>query len=153
MKSGQRGGDHRGGIAPAGSAGQRALFTFLGYALVGPFLAGLVTVAALILAAPLQLDALVPAGLPNAGHAAIAVFVWTVIPAALTGLVLALIVWRRGTFPWIAAAGAGGIAFMLAAIVLRLPEGLALTPLTGLAAFISIGVRQILIGGGIIEGA
>ena len=64
---------------------------------------------------------------------------------------LALVVWMRGSFPWIAAAAAGGIAFMMAAIALRLPNELALTPLTGLAAFISMGVRQMLIGGRIIE--
>lgn len=132
------------------SAGQRALFTFLGYSLVGSLLAGFVTFAALILARPLQLDALVPVGMPNAGHAALAAFVWSAIPASLAGLALALVVWRRGSFPWIAAAAAGGLAFMLAAIVMPLRDGLALTPLTALAAFIAIGVRYSLVSSGIV---
>lgn len=151
MKKGQSGNQSSGASATSGSAGQRALYTFLGYALLGPFLSGFVTLAALVLAGPLQLEGLIPAGLSNAGQAALSVFVWAAIPAALTGLVLALVVWRRGSFPWIAAAAAGGIAFMMAAIALRLPNELALTPLTGLAAFISMGVRQMLIGGRIIE--
>lgn len=132
------------------SNGQRALYTFLCYSLVGSFLTGFVTFAALILAGPLRLDALVPAGMPNAGAAAIAAFVWSAVPASLSGLALALVVWRKRTFPWIAAAAAGGIAFMLAAIAMPLPAGLALTPLTALAAFIGIAVRSVLAGGGIL---
>lgn len=130
---------------------QRALFTFLGFALVGPLLAGFTTFAGLILARPLKLDALLPPGLPNPGEAALAAFVWAAIPAAIAGLALALLVWRRGAFPWISAAAAGGIAFMLAAIAMPLPEGFALAPLTALAAFIAIGVRQALLSGGIIR--
>ncbi len=124
--------------------GQRALYTFLGYSLVGSFLAGFVTFAGLILAGPLHLDALIPAGMPNAGAAAIAAFVWSVIPASAAGAALALVVLRHGGFAWITAAAAGGIAFMLAAIAMPVPEGLALTPLTALAAFIAIGVQSML---------
>lgn len=133
-----------------GDNSQRALFTVLGYALVGPLLAGFTTLAGLILARPLKLDALLPPGLPNPGQAAIAAFVWAAIPAAIAGLALAVIVWRRGGFPWLSAAAAGGIAFMLAAIAMPLPRGFALAPLTALATFIAIGVRQALLRGGII---
>lgn len=133
------------------SHGQRALFTFLGYSLVGSFLAGLATFAALILARPLHLDALIPDGMPNAGAAAIGAFIWSAIPASVAGAALALVVLRNGGFAWITAAAAGGIAFMLAAIVVPLPEGLALTPLTALAAFIAIGVQRLLISARIIE--
>lgn len=143
-------GDGDNGRAHGIGKGQRALFTFLGYSLVGSFFAGFVTFAALILARPLQLDALIPAGTPNAGHAALAAFIWAAIPASLTGLALALVVLVRGGFPWITAAAAGGLAFMLAAIAMPLPAGLALTPLTALAAFIGIAVRSALVSGGII---
>lgn len=140
----------RDGDAAPANAGQRALFTFLGYSLVGSFLAGFATFAALILAGPLKLGALIPDGMPNAGQAALAVFVWASIPASLAGLALALVAWRRGGFAWITAAAAGGLAFMLAAIAMPLPAGLALTPLTAVAAFIGIAVRSMLAGGGII---
>lgn len=146
-----RGRDGAGGEPVGPSNGQRALYTFLGYSLVGPFLAGFVTFAALILARPLQLDALIPAGTPNAGAAAMSVFVWSAIPASIAGLALALVVLRRGGFPWVAAAAAGGIAFMAAAIAMPIPDGLGLTPLTGLAAFIAIGVQGMLISAKIIE--
>ena len=142
--------DGAGGQPHIPGNGQRALYTFLGYSLVGPLLTGFGTFAVLVLAGPLRLDALVPAGMPNAGAAAIAAFVWSAVPASLSGLALALVVWRKRTFPWIAAAAAGGIAFMLAAIAMPLPAGLALTPLTALAAFIGIAVRSVLAGGGIL---
>lgn len=132
------------------SRSQRALVTFLGHALVGPFLAGFVVLAALILAAPLKLDALLPGNVGNPGAAALATFVWGAVPASLAGLALAFVVWRRGGYPWITAAAAGGIAFTLAAIASPVAPGLALTPLTGLAAFIAIGVRHALVSGGII---
>ena len=137
----------RGGGA---SAGQRSLFTFLGYSLVGSFLAGFVTFAGLVLAGPLGLGAIIPVGTPNAGQAALAAFVWSAIPASLAGLALALVAWRRGGFPWIAAAVAGGIAFMLAAIAIPLPVGFALTPLTAVAAFLAIAVHSFLVGGGVL---
>lgn len=133
------------------SNAQRALFTFLGFSLVGSFLAGFLTFAALILAGPLGLGALIPAGTPNAGQAAMAAFVWSAIPASLAGVALALIAWRRGSFPWISAAAAGGVAFMLAAIAMPLPQGFALTPLTAVAAFVAIAVRSALVSGGILS--
>ena len=133
------------------SNAQRALFTFLGHSLVGSFLAGFVTFATLILAVPLKLGALIPAGVPNAGEAALAAFVWSALPASLAGVALAAVVWRRGGYPWITAAAAGGIAFMLAAIVIPPMAGLSLTLLTATAAFLAIGVRAMLIGGGIIR--
>lgn len=126
------------------------LYTFLGHALLGPFLAGFAVLAALILAAPMKLSALLPADLGNPGEAALATFVWAAIPASLAGVALAAVVWRSGSYPWITAAAAGGIAFTLAAIAMPIAPGLALTPLTGLAAFIAIGVRHALASGGII---
>lgn len=141
-------GQGRGGEA---TNGQRALFTFLGYALVGPLFAGVGVLAALILAEPLKLGALVPSGMPNPGHAAIATFVWAAIPAALAGVALAALVWKSSTFPWIAAAVAGGLAFMLAAIAMPLPANLSLTPLTASAAFVAIAVRAALVSGGIVK--
>lgn len=131
--------------------GQRALFTFLGYSLVGSFLAGFVTFAALVLAAPLQLDALIPDSISNPGATAIMTFVWSAIPASIAGLVLGVVVLLRGNFPWVMAAGAGGFAFMLAAIATPQSQELALVPLTAVAAFIAIGVRAMLISAKIIE--
>lgn len=132
------------------SNSQRALFTFLGHALLAPFFAGVFVLASMILARPLKLEGLIPSGLPNAGEAALTTFVWSALPAALAGLALALIVWRRRGYPWISAVAAGGIAFMLVAVVIPPAIQLPLTPLTAVAAFIAIVVRASLLGGGII---
>ena len=107
--------------------------------------------AASILARPLGLDERLPVSPLNPGKAAIGTFIWAAIPAAVAGAALAAVVWRGEAFPWIAAAGAGGIAFMLAAIVLPLPPGLPLTPMTALACFIAIAVRASLVSGGIVK--
>jgi len=131
--------------------GQRALFTFLGYSLVGSFLAGFVVLAALILAKPLRLDGFLPAELPNPGAAAIGTFIWSAIPASLTGVALAALAWSRESFPWLAAAVAGGVAFTIAAVVMPPPSGLPLTVLAVVAAFVAIAVRGMLIGAGIIK--
>ncbi|MGD9783455.1 MAG: hypothetical protein AB7E80_02310 [Hyphomicrobiaceae bacterium] len=145
--------DYRNSVAAphgAGSRMQRALFTFLGHALAGPFLAGFVVLAALILAPPLGLGALLPDGLPNPGQAALATFVWAAVPASLAGLALAAVAYLRGGYSWLVAAVAGGLAFTLSAVALTLPSSLALAPLTAFAAFIAIGVRQSLASARII---
>ena len=131
--------------------GQRALFTFVGFTLLGPFFAGLSVLGAFILAPLFKLEALLPVDAPSAGEAAVFAFIWAAIPAGIAGAALAVIVWRRATFDWLAAAAAGGIGFMLAAIVVPLPQTLALTPLTVLAIAISMLVRLALNSGGMIQ--
>lgn len=131
--------------------GQRALFTFLGYSLVGAFLGGFAVFAGLILAPLVGLAEHLPADLPNPGLAGMRAFVWSAVPATLAGLALALVVLRQGSFHWLAAAVAGGVAFTVTAIVLPPGAGVPLTALTALAAFVAIGVRQALKSGGVIS--
>ncbi|MBL8566671.1 MAG: hypothetical protein JNM89_13225 [Hyphomicrobiaceae bacterium] len=137
-------------VGHATSSTQRALFTFLGFTLLGPFFTGFAVLAGLILAAPLKLDALIPAGMANPGEAAIAAFVWAAIPSALAALGLLPLVIRQGTFSWLAAAVAGGLAFMVSAIAMPLPASLSLTVLTGFAAAVALAVRAALASGRII---
>ena len=103
------------------SRGQRLLFTFLGCTLVGPFLAGFSVFAMLILARPLQLDGLIPVGVANPGHSALATFVWSAVPSALAAIGLAWPVWNHATFSWLSAAAAGAVGFMLASIATDSP--------------------------------
>lgn len=131
------------------SNGQRLLFTFLGFTLLGPFFTGFAVLAALILAPLLKLDGLLPAALPNPGEAAIVAFVWAAVPSAIAALGLLPLVWRSATLSWLAAAIAGGAAFMIAAIAMPLPASLSLTVLTGFAALIAVAVRAALVSGGI----
>ncbi|MFN3869215.1 MAG: hypothetical protein ACK4MF_09140 [Hyphomicrobiaceae bacterium] len=130
---------------------QRALFTFVSFTLLAPFFAGLGVLAAFGLAPLLKLQPLLPSDRAGAGEAAVTAFVWAALPAGLAGAALAVLVWRRATFDWVAAAAAGGLAFMLSAILVPPPQSLSLTFLTLVAVGISLLVRSALLAGGIIR--
>ena len=129
--------------------GQRALWTFLIYALAGPFFAALALVIVIALAGVFGLSGLLPveAGL---GEAALAAFVWSAVPAVITGLILAGVVWRTGGLTWTVAAAVAVIAFAGAAMLLPLDLHDARPYLAFLAGLVSIAVRQVLIQADII---
>jgi len=129
---------------------QRALWTFLIYALVAPFFGALVVAVFLALAAMFGVADLLPDDVAPSGAAAVAVFVWATVPAVLTGIVLAAMAWQKGGFTWIVAAAVGVIAFTIAAILV--PVGLedARPYLAFLAGVIAIGVRAVLVRMGAI---
>jgi hypothetical protein len=131
---------------------QRALWTFLFYSLVAPFLAALAVVACVALARALNLPSLVPESVPGIGEAGLAVFVWSAVPAGLTALVLAIVVWRSGHISWLAAVVVAIIAFAVAAMLLPLHLHDARPYLGVLAGAVSIAVRQVLIQADIIDG-
>lgn len=137
----------------AGSNGQRAFFTFLFYTLCGPFFAALAYAAAIVLAPPLRLGALLPAGLPPLGPAVTSVFVWSALPAALAAVMLVPMVLRRGTFGWIEAAAVGVIAFAAAAVLAPFQNFGALTVLAFVAGLVSLAVRQTLLIANILRGS
>ena len=68
------------------SNSQRALWTFLIYALVGPFFAALGVVIAIALAWAFSLSSVLPVEVSSIGHAGLATFVWSTLPALLTAL-------------------------------------------------------------------
>jgi len=129
---------------------QRALWTFLIYALAGPFFAALLVAVLLALASVLGFSEMLPGGEPPLGQAALTAFVWSTVPAVLTALVLAVVVLRTGALTWIVAAPVAVIAFAVSAMLL--PAGLedARPYLAFLAGMVSIGVREILARGRII---
>jgi hypothetical protein len=129
---------------------QRALWTFLIYALAPPFLGALVIVAFLTLVSALGLGDLLPENLPPLGHAALAAFVWAIVPAVLSALALAAVTSRNGTFSWIVAAAAAVVAFALA--VMLFPIGLedARPYLAFLSGVVAIAVREVLLRAHII---
>lgn len=131
---------------------QRALWTFLGYMLVGPFFGGMAVAIVLALAPLLGLSGLLPGDLPPAGAATLSVFVWSVIPAAIAAIIIVPLVWRRGRLGWIEAAVAGVVGFFLAALVLEMPYRELLAQLAFLAGLVSLAVRQALVAGNIING-
>lgn len=124
---------------------QRALWTFLIFALVAPFFAALAIAAVVILAPLLGLGDLIPPGLPPLGMVALSAFVWGIVPAVLAGMALAVIVLRQGSVGWIAAAAIGVVAFAIAAIVFPAPELAHLRPyLAFLAGLVAVVLREML---------
>lgn len=123
---------------------QRALWTFLIYALVGPFFAGLAVAIIVALAPVFGLGRLLPDGVPALGLAAIGTFVWSILPAVLSGLALAVVTARKGTFSWIAAAAVGILAFTVAILVFPTGFEAARPYLAFLAGIVAIAVRQVL---------
>ncbi len=122
----------------------RALWTFLIYALVAPFFGALVIAVVLALASVFGLADLLPDDVAPTGTAAIAAFVWAIIPAVLTGLVLAAMAWQKGGFNWIIAAATAVIAFTIAAVIVPIGLEDARPYLAFLAGIIAIAVRAVL---------
>jgi hypothetical protein len=132
------------------SNSQRALWTFLIYALVGPFFAALALVILIASAWTFGLSSLLPVEVSSLGQAGLAAFVWSIVPALLTALILAVVVWRTGGFTWLVAVVVAVIAFAIAAMLLPLGLDHTRPHLAFLAGVVSLAVRQVLIQGDII---
>ncbi|HEX9881956.1 MAG TPA: hypothetical protein VGA65_05560 [Hyphomicrobium sp.] len=129
---------------------QRALWTFLIYALVAPFFGALAVAAVLVLASAFGLADLLPDDVAPTGAAAIATFVWAIVPAVLTALALAAMVWNKGSFSWIVAAAVAVIAFSVAAVLVPIGLEDARPYLAFLAGVVAIAVRAVLVRMGTI---
>ncbi|KWT69185.1 hypothetical protein APY04_1616 [Hyphomicrobium sulfonivorans] len=132
------------------SNGQRALWTFLIYALVGPFFAALALAAIIALTGAFGISSVLPVEPPALGEAAIGSYVWSTLPAVLTAAILAAVVWRTGGLSWLVAAAVAVIAFALAGLILPIGLDQARTALAILAGLVSLAVRQTLIQANII---
>lgn len=132
------------------SNSQRALWTFLIYALAGPFFAALALVIVIASAWVFGLSSLLPVEVSSPGQAGLAAFVWSTGPALLTALILAVVVWRTGGFNWLVAVVVAVIAFAVAAMLLPLGLDHARPYLAFLAGVVSIVVRQVLIQADVI---
>jgi hypothetical protein len=117
--------------------------------LAAPFFTSLVCVG-LALARPLTEFLMPEAPAPALGEFAVDVFAWSALPATVAALGLTPFVLQRGTYSWLHAAVAGVLAFMAGAIIFPLPVQGALPFLAFLASLIAIGMRQLLITGGIL---
>jgi hypothetical protein len=130
--------------------GQRALWTLLIYALVGPFFAALGVVIVIALAGVFGLSGLLPVAVGGLGEAALATFVWSAVPAVITGLIAGGVVWRTGGLSWMVSAAVAVIAFAGAAMLLPLDLHDARPYLAFLAGLVSLAVRQVLFQADII---
>jgi len=134
---------------------QRAVWTFLFYALVGPFIGALAIVVLMPIATAFELlpeiQSNAPAGmLPLLGRTAVYAYVWAALPAVLAALGLVPFVIRDGTFGWIHAAIAGVLAFAVAAVLFVLPVPELIAYLAFLAGLVSLVCRSILIRAGVL---
>lgn len=131
------------------SNGQRALWMVLITSLAAPFFASLACIG-LALARPLT-EFLMP-GAPTAplGEFAVDVFAWSALPSTVAALGLTPFALQHGSYSWLHAAVAGVLAFMAGAIIFPFPAQGALPFLAFLAGLIAIGMRWLLITGGIL---
>jgi hypothetical protein len=128
----------------------RALWMVLITSLAAPFFAGLFVVALTFLGP--AADFLLPAhGGEALGEAAVDTFVWSALPATVAALGLSPFVLQQGTYGWLEASVAGVVAFAAGAIIFPFEANNALPFLAFIAGLIAIGMRSLLIMGGILR--
>ena len=120
---------------------QRALWTFLFYTLVGPFLAA---VAMLIGSVGLSVAGLLPDA-ASAPGLAVQAFVLGVFIAGIAGAGLAALTSLRGSFRWLEAAIAGVLGFMAVALGSGAVASSHLTVLAFLSACVALACRALLV--------
>jgi hypothetical protein len=131
--------------------GQRALWMVLITSLAAPFFAGLIAVA-LALVGPASAHVLPSVGSGPLGPFGIATFAWSALPATVAALGLSPFVLQHGTYTWLHAAVAGVVGFAAGDIIFPLVGG-APAILAFLAGLLAIGMRAMLITGGILREA
>ena len=129
---------------------QRALWSFLLLTLVGPFLAGLAVFLLAVGAGALQTGPPSLKGLPmraiveRAAAWGVTGFVWSAVPAAVAGGVIAAWIFRTGRVPWLAAVVVAGV---VASIAAALTGGVArdhLSAIALIAALVTLAVWGVL---------
>jgi hypothetical protein len=130
--------------------GQRALWTFLACTLIAPFLAAVViflgsVVSGTLGRGPASLLALDRVGqVAWAAQKALETYVWSAVPAGISGALLAAIVYVRGTAPWLAAATIGGVIVSVLAVLAGGMYQQHLTPMTFIGALVGIAIWALL---------
>jgi len=132
------------------SNGQRALWMVLITSLAAPFFASLVFLA-LNLASPYLDFALPPHTDAPLGEAAVAAFAWGALPATVAAIGLVPFVLQEGTYSWLQAAIAGVLGFAAGVIIFPFAYGTSLPFLAFLAGLVALGMRAMLIKGGILK--
>lgn len=130
---------------------ERALWSFLITTLAGPFIAAIIiflssVVAALIGRGPPTLLALdnKAAQLAWAADKALNAYVWSALPAGLCGLVLAALVYSRGTAHWLVGASLGAIVASVFAVLAGGMFQQHLTPIALIAAISGVAIIALL---------
>ena len=130
--------------------GQRALWMVLITSLATPFFVSLLVVA-LALLGPLFGSSMLNGEHGGLGEVVVGAFVWTSFPATVAALGLVPYVLQSGTYSWLHAAVAGVVAFGAAAIIWPIVSGSAMPFLAFVAGLAAVGMRAMLIHGGIVK--
>lgn len=117
--------------------------------LAAPFFAGLIAVA-VSLVAHVTGWVKIPGGALSLGDAGIATFAWSAIPATIAALGLSPYVLQSGTYSWLHAAVASVVAFGVSTIIAPIPAGPFVPMMAFLAGLIAVGMRAMLVRGGIL---
>jgi hypothetical protein len=136
--------------------GQRAFWSALITTLAAPLLGGLIVLllslgAGALGKGPDSLKALDTAGQwAWAAEKALATFVWSALPAAAAGAILAALILARGAFGWLEAATVGAVvvsagAWLTGGLVLQ-----HLVPVATIAAVVGIAMWRMLTRGGVV---
>lgn len=138
------------------TTGQRALWTFLFHTLIGPFFAAFIILlltlgAGAIGRGPQSLQGLDLHGLFSvAGAWAVTSYVWSALPAGVTGAVMALLTYLRGSYHWLAAATAAAVAATVFAVQSGGTAAQHAWAIAFIAAIVAIACRAVLVTGKII---
>ena len=147
------------------SSGQRGFWTFLFFTLVGPFFATIGVVIALpilisVQAGPFAGDSygilgtreVTPPQLVSfVAMTAVRAYVWSAIPAAITGLIYAIVVARGMYSGWGVVGSIGVFGFMLGAIAMPIAHGGLLAFIAVFAGFVAIGCRAVAVRAGVLK--
>ena len=147
------------------SSMQRGFWTFLFFTLIGPFLAAIGVVIALPILISMQAGPFAGAnyGILGASEvtpqqlvsfvamSAVRAYVWSAIPAAVTGLVYAIVVARGMYSGWGVVGSVGVFGFMVAAIAMPFPHGGLLAFIAVFAGFVAIGCRAVAVRAGVLR--
>ncbi len=145
---------------------QGGFWTFLFFTLVGPFFAALVTIIALPVLIYLQLGpfagenwgVLGAPSRPAIGQVmafsaitAIRGYIWSAIPAAISGVIFAAVLARGWPAGWGIAGIVGVIGFMIAVILMPITHGGLLAYIAICAGFVAIACRAVMVKAGILK--
>ena len=147
------------------SSGQRGFWTFLFFTLVGPFLAAVGVMIALPILISMQVGPFAGANYgildtstvspPQlaafAAMTAVRAYVWSAIPAAITGVVYGVVVARGMYSGWGVVGSIGVFGFMLAVIAMPIAHGGLLAFIAVFAGFVAIGCRAVAVRAGVLR--
>lgn len=147
---------------------QRAFWTFLFFTLAGPFLTGLATFLILPVLVLLQLMPLVDSGWQGVANldekgvrsalsltalTSVKAYIWAATPAALSGLICALLISRGWVAHWAIVGGLGVLGFTIAAILMPFGHDELLTFIAFGAGLIAIACYAALRKAGVLQKA